>query len=111
MWGNSETENVYWNVLNFASPVEFFLILKRCVDFIFAVINVCDLSNDDKNKTCMPNSLFDVFFRLCDEFERISEKALTTPSNTQELMELKVLSSFLWVQARSSYQYKCSALK
>ncbi|NXJ14869.1 DYH7 protein, partial [Odontophorus gujanensis] len=27
--------------------------------------------------------------RLCDEFERISEKALTTPSNTQELMELK----------------------
>ncbi|KAM9628836.1 dynein axonemal heavy chain 7 [Morphnus guianensis] len=31
----------------------------------------------------------DVNARLCDEFERISEKALTTPSNTQELMELK----------------------
>ncbi|NXJ63442.1 DYH7 protein, partial [Rostratula benghalensis] len=26
---------------------------------------------------------------LCDEFERISEKALTTPSDTQELVELK----------------------
>ncbi|XP_068804373.1 dynein axonemal heavy chain 7 isoform X1 [Struthio camelus] len=31
----------------------------------------------------------DTSLRLCDEFERISEKALTTPSNTQELMELK----------------------
>ncbi|XP_010562350.1 PREDICTED: dynein heavy chain 7, axonemal [Haliaeetus leucocephalus] len=31
----------------------------------------------------------DINARLCDEFERISEKALTTPSNTQELMELK----------------------
>ncbi|NXY69389.1 DYH7 protein, partial [Glareola pratincola] len=31
----------------------------------------------------------DRIVRLCDEFERISEKALTTPSNTQELMELK----------------------
>ncbi|NWW88000.1 DYH7 protein, partial [Rhynochetos jubatus] len=31
----------------------------------------------------------DINTRLCDEFERISEKALTTPSNTQELMELK----------------------
>ncbi|XP_064925018.1 dynein axonemal heavy chain 7 isoform X3 [Columba livia] len=31
----------------------------------------------------------DMSLRLCDEFERISEKALSTPSNTQELMELK----------------------
>ncbi|KAM9284699.1 LOW QUALITY PROTEIN: dynein axonemal heavy chain 7 [Cariama cristata] len=31
----------------------------------------------------------DINMRLCDEFERRSEKALTTPSNTQELMELK----------------------
>ncbi|XP_040459651.1 dynein heavy chain 7, axonemal [Falco naumanni] len=31
----------------------------------------------------------DINARLCDQFERISEKALTTPSNTQELMELK----------------------
>ncbi|XP_009641827.1 dynein heavy chain 7, axonemal [Egretta garzetta] len=31
----------------------------------------------------------DISMRLCGEFERISEKALTTPSNTQELMELK----------------------
>ncbi|KAM9123015.1 dynein axonemal heavy chain 7 [Pangshura tecta] len=31
----------------------------------------------------------DINLRLCDEFEKISEKALTTPSNTQELMELK----------------------
>lgn len=44
----------------------------------------------------MPNCLFYTFFRLCDEFERISEKALTAPSNTQELMELKVLSSFFY---------------
>ncbi|XP_015723152.1 dynein heavy chain 7, axonemal isoform X2 [Coturnix japonica] len=27
--------------------------------------------------------------RLCNEFEKISEKALSTPANTQELMELK----------------------
>ena len=27
--------------------------------------------------------------RLCDEFEEIAQKALTTPANTQELMELK----------------------
>ncbi|XP_073402803.1 dynein axonemal heavy chain 7 [Dendrobates tinctorius] len=27
--------------------------------------------------------------RLCDEFEKIAEKALSTPPNTQELMELK----------------------
>ncbi|XP_031456999.1 dynein heavy chain 7, axonemal isoform X1 [Phasianus colchicus] len=31
----------------------------------------------------------DISVRLCDEFERISEKALSTPSSTQELMELK----------------------
>ncbi|KAM9235850.1 LOW QUALITY PROTEIN: dynein axonemal heavy chain 7 [Leptosomus discolor] len=31
----------------------------------------------------------DINVRLRDEFVRISEKALTTPSNTQELMELK----------------------
>ncbi|NWR70665.1 DYH7 protein, partial [Centropus unirufus] len=31
----------------------------------------------------------DTSVRLCDEFERIKEKALTIPSNTQELMELK----------------------
>jgi len=30
-----------------------------------------------------------VLCRLCDEFEEISEKALTTPANTKELMELK----------------------
>lgn len=31
-------------------------------------------------------------FRLCEEFERIAEKALSTPPNTAELMEMKVLS-------------------
>lgn len=31
------------------------------------------------------------FFRLCEEFEKISEKALSTPPNTAELMEMKVL--------------------
>ena len=30
-----------------------------------------------------------VLRRLCDEFEEIAEKALTTPANTKELMELK----------------------
>lgn len=30
-------------------------------------------------------------FRLCDEFEKIAEKALSTPPNTAELMEMKVL--------------------
>ena len=29
-------------------------------------------------------------FRLCDEFEKIAEKALSTPPNTAELMEMKV---------------------
>ena len=28
-------------------------------------------------------------FRLCDDYEEIAEKALTTPSNTEELMQLK----------------------
>lgn len=28
--------------------------------------------------------------RLCDEFEKIAEKALTTPTDTQKLIELKV---------------------
>lgn len=28
-------------------------------------------------------------FRLCDDYEQIAEKALTTPSNTEHLMELK----------------------
>lgn len=28
--------------------------------------------------------------RLCDEFEKIAEKALSTPPNTAELMEMKV---------------------
>jgi hypothetical protein len=30
-------------------------------------------------------------FRLCDEFEKIAEKALSMPLNTAELMEMKVL--------------------
>lgn len=30
-----------------------------------------------------------VLRRLCDEFEEIAQKALTTPANTKELMELK----------------------
>lgn len=28
-------------------------------------------------------------FRLCAEYENIAEKALTTPANTEQLMELK----------------------
>ena len=31
-----------------------------------------------------------VFFRLCDEYEKIAEKALTSPANTEHLMELMV---------------------
>lgn len=30
-----------------------------------------------------------VYYRLCDDYEAIAEKALTTPSNTEQLMELK----------------------
>jgi len=30
-----------------------------------------------------------MFCRLCDEFEEIAEKVLTTPASTKELMELK----------------------
>jgi hypothetical protein len=31
-----------------------------------------------------------LFFRLCDEYEKIAEKALTSPANTEHLMELMV---------------------
>ncbi|XP_062475626.1 dynein axonemal heavy chain 7 isoform X1 [Pezoporus occidentalis] len=37
----------------------------------------------------MLDDLQDINMRLCDEYERISEKALSLPANTQELMELK----------------------
>ena len=30
------------------------------------------------------------FPRLCEEYEKIAEKALTSPANTEHLMELKV---------------------
>ena len=30
------------------------------------------------------------FTRLCEEYEKIAEKALTSPANTEHLMELKV---------------------
>jgi dynein heavy chain, axonemal len=30
-----------------------------------------------------------LFFRLCNEFEDIARRALTTPANTQQLMDLK----------------------
>ncbi|XP_010190705.1 PREDICTED: dynein heavy chain 7, axonemal, partial [Mesitornis unicolor] len=46
--------------------------------------NICE-----KVITKMFKDSQDINMRLYDEFERISEKALTTPSNTQELMELK----------------------
>ena len=41
--------------------------------------------------TCIYKStlLTSVICRLCDEFEEIAQKALTTPANTKELMELK----------------------
>ena len=29
------------------------------------------------------------YYRLCDDYEQIAEKALTTPANTEQLMELK----------------------
>lgn len=38
--------------------------------------------------------LFGFFSRLSEEYEKIAEKALTSPANTEHLMELKV--SFKW---------------
>jgi len=39
--------------------------------------------------SCVKMHHFLLFCRLRDEFEEIAEKALTTPANTKELMELK----------------------
>lgn len=47
-------------------------------------------------------SAFVCCFSLCDEFEKIAEKALSTPPNTAELMEIKVLST----KSLSLYLYK-----
>lgn len=33
--------------------------------------------------------------RLCEEYEKIAEKALTSPANTEHLMELKVCKLIL----------------
>ena len=37
---------------------------------------------------CKKKVFFSIF-RLCDDYEEIAEKALTTPANTEQLMELK----------------------
>lgn len=47
-------------------------------------------------------SAFVCCFSLCDDFEKIAEKALSTPPNTAELMEVKVLS----IKSLSLYTYK-----
>lgn len=40
-------------------------------------------------KFLLNDNLSPLFNRLCDDYEQIAEKALTTPSNTEHLMELK----------------------
>lgn len=40
--------------------------------------------HDQRNNTSFNNN------RLCAEYEKIAEKALMTPTNTEHLMELKV---------------------
>ena len=42
--------------------------------------------------------------RLCDEYEKIAEKALTSPANTEHLMELKVLNH------RKSFNYRVQSV-
>ena len=39
-----------------------------------------------------------VFSRLCDEYEKIAEKALTSPANTEHLMELMVSQGWSWLR-------------
>ncbi|KAM6332812.1 dynein axonemal heavy chain 7 [Podargus strigoides] len=60
----------------------------RCDELISALAkradNICEKIISKVFKDHQDKSM-----RLCDEFERITEKALTVPSNTQELMELK----------------------
>lgn len=41
-------------------------------------------------KCYCPGEFLDCFYRLCEDFEEIAEKALSTPPNTEKLMELKV---------------------
>lgn len=45
--------------------------------------------NQKRGKNSVSNFFFHHYFRLCDDYEQIAEKALTTPSNTEHLMELK----------------------
>jgi hypothetical protein len=53
----------------------------------FALIsNLCGLPTIPSVETSISRRFF---CRLCNEFEEIARKALTTPANTQQLMELK----------------------
>ncbi|XP_025904004.1 dynein heavy chain 7, axonemal [Nothoprocta perdicaria] len=60
----------------------------HCDELINALANRAD-NISGKIIAKMFKDYQDVILRLCDEFERISEKALSTPSNTHELMEFK----------------------
>ncbi|XP_021255791.1 dynein heavy chain 7, axonemal isoform X5 [Numida meleagris] len=60
----------------------------HCDELINALAKRAD-NNCEKIIAKMFKDHQDISLRLSDEFERISEKALTTPSNTQELMEIK----------------------
>lgn len=47
-------------------------------------------------------------FRLCDEYEKIAEKALTSPANTEHMMELMVSCVHLWKNTQCSYLLICA---
>ncbi|XP_067117728.1 dynein axonemal heavy chain 7 [Osmerus mordax] len=49
--------------------------------------------------------------KLCDEFEKIAEKLLSTPSNTQQLMELKTYVDVVQAQEMSLLEKKLSDSK
>ncbi|NWI17514.1 DYH7 protein, partial [Crypturellus soui] len=60
----------------------------RCDELINALANRAD-NICGKIITKMFKDYQDVIMRVCDEFERISQKALSAPSNTHKLMEFK----------------------
>ncbi|XP_010073247.1 PREDICTED: dynein heavy chain 7, axonemal-like, partial [Pterocles gutturalis] len=72
--------------------------------------NICE-----KVISKMLKDLQDINMRLCDEFERISEKAHTAPSNTEELVELKAsmqkveTCDMLELEQKLAYSLNCVA--
>ena len=52
-------------------------------------MHCCSILDSVLNYSLVTENKFIPVVRLCAEYENIAEKALTTPANTEQLMDLK----------------------